>query len=78
MKPTRAQRSRSEPLADPVGIGDGSIIRKTILDKNARVGRGVKIENRAGARHLDGDNYFIREGIVIVPKNAVIPDGTVI
>ena len=62
----------------PVGIGDGSIIRKTILDKNARVGRGVKIENRAGARHLDGDNYFIREGIVIVPKNAVIPDGTVI
>lgn len=62
----------------PVGIGDGSIIRKAILDKNARVGREVRIENRAGTRHLDGDNYFIREGIVIVPKNAVIPDGTVI
>ena len=62
----------------PVGIGGGSIIRKTILDKNTRVGREVRIENRAGTRRLDADNYFIREGIVIVPKNAVIPDGTVI
>ncbi len=62
----------------PVGIGAGSIIRNAILDKNARVGKEVRIENRSRTQHLDRDNYFIREGITIVPKNAVIPDGTVI
>ena len=74
-----AEYFETDPAREvPVGIGGGSIIRKTILDKNTRVGREVRIENRAGTRRLDADNYFIREGIVIVPKNAVIPDGTVI
>jgi len=62
----------------PVGIGQDSVIERAIVDKNARVGRGVRIVNTAGADQADGDGYFIRDGIVIVPKGGVIPDGTVI
>lgn len=59
-----------------IGIGDNSVIEKAIVDKNARIGRNVVIRNAKGLRHFDGDGYFIRDGIVIVPKNAVIKDGT--
>jgi glucose-1-phosphate adenylyltransferase len=62
----------------PLGIGPDSVIANAIVDKNARIGRGVRIENTAGATDLDGKGYFIRDGIVIVPKNGVIPDGMVI
>ncbi len=61
-----------------VGIGEGTIIRKSIIDSNARIGSNVRILNEKGLVHHDGDNYYIREGIVIVAKNATIPDGTVI
>ncbi len=61
-----------------IGIGEGSHIRKAIIDKNVRIGANVRILNEAGREDYDGDNYYIREGIVVVPKNAVIPDGTVI
>jgi glucose-1-phosphate adenylyltransferase len=64
---------------DPLlGIGEGSIIQDAIIDKNARVGRGVRITNAAQRREYDGGSYYIREGIVVVPKNGVIPDHTVI
>jgi glucose-1-phosphate adenylyltransferase len=62
----------------PMGIGDDSIIDRAIIDKDARIGRGVKIVNEGKVRERDGANYFIREGLVIVPKGAVIPDGTII
>ncbi len=62
----------------PLGIGADSVIEKAIVDKNTRIGRGVRIVNEAGELEKDGKDYFIRDGIVIVPKNAVIPDGTVI
>jgi glucose-1-phosphate adenylyltransferase len=62
----------------PMGIGAESIIENAIIDKNARVGRGVRIVNEAGIQEKDGDGYFIREGIVCIPKSGVIPDGTVI
>jgi glucose-1-phosphate adenylyltransferase len=62
----------------PVGIGQESLIERAIVDKNARVGRGVRIVNAAGETQKDGDGYFIRDGIVIVPKGGVIPDGTTI
>ena len=55
-----------------------SVIENAIVDKNARIGRGVRIVNRDGVKEKDGNGYFIREGIVIVAKNGVIPDGTVI
>ena len=62
----------------PVGIGAESVIERAIVDKNARIGRGVRIVNQAGAQSADGDCYYIREGIVVVPKGAVIPDDKVI
>src|SRR4029453_6517480 len=62
----------------PVGVGADTVIENAIVDKNARIGRGVRIVNEAGIKHADGDSYFIREGIVIIPKNGVIKNGTVI
>jgi glucose-1-phosphate adenylyltransferase len=61
-----------------IGIGSNCFIRRAIIDKNARIGTGVQIRNDAGHREVDGDGFFIRDGIVIVPKTGVIPDGTVI
>jgi glucose-1-phosphate adenylyltransferase len=62
----------------PIGIGAEAIIENAIIDKNARVGRGVRIVNEKGERERDAANYHIRDGIVVIPKNAIIPDGTVI
>lgn len=62
----------------PMGIGRNCVIEKAIIDKNVRIGDDVKIVNSKGLQDHDGPNYFIRDGIVIVTKNAVIPSGTVI
>jgi len=62
----------------PIGVGEDSIVAGAILDKNARIGRGVRILNEAKVQEKDGEGYYIREGIVLVPKNGVIPDGTTI
>ena len=62
----------------PVGIGADCVIQHAIIDKNARIGRGVRILNETGKQQADAPGYYIREGIVIVPKGAAIPDGTVI
>ncbi len=62
----------------PIGIGGESVIERAIVDKNARVGRGVRILNESGVKERDGDGYYIRDGIVIVPKGGIVPDGTVI
>lgn len=62
----------------PLGIGKNCHIQDAILDKNVRIGNRVSITNRARVREKDGENYYIRDGIVIVPKNAIIPDGTTI
>ncbi len=63
-----------------VGIGERSIVRHAIIDKNARIGGNARIMNEAGVAEFDAPDgsYFIRDGIIIIPKNAVIPDGTVI
>jgi len=61
-----------------VGIGKGSIVRKAIIDKNAHIGRNVRILNEAGLQEFDGSGYYIRDGIVIVPKNGVVADDTVV
>jgi glucose-1-phosphate adenylyltransferase len=71
----QATEARGVP---PVGVGEGSIVENAIIDKNARIGRNVRIVNEAGLQEHDGDGYFIREGIVVVPKNGLIPDGRVI
>jgi len=59
-----------------IGIGDGTSIDKAIIDKNARIGRNVIIANVKKLKNFDGPNYFIRDGIVIIPKNAILKDGT--
>ena len=61
-----------------VGIGKGSVLRKAIVDKNAHIGSNVRILNEAGLQEFDGNGYYIRDGIVIVPKHGVIPDDTVV
>ncbi len=61
-----------------VGIGPGSEVRNAIIDKNARIGASVKLVNRNGAAEAAAENYVIVNGIIVVPKDAVIPDGTII
>ena len=61
-----------------IGIGEGSSIAKAIIDKNARIGRNVTIRNLPDRPDGEGENWVARDGIVIVPKNAIIKDGTVI
>jgi glucose-1-phosphate adenylyltransferase len=63
-----------------IGIGENSVVRRAIIDKNARIGKNVHLINNRGVENEDGENdsYFIREGIIIIPKNAVIHDGKVI
>lgn len=65
----------ARPESIKIGIGDACEIRRTIIDKNARIGRSVIIKNLKGLKNFDGENYFIRDGIVIIPKNARIKDG---
>ena len=60
----------------PIGIGEGSVIERAIVDKNARIGRGVRIVNQERRVHHDADTFYIRDGIVVIPKDVVIPDGT--
>jgi len=63
-----------------IGIGEHSIIKNAIIDKNARIGRNVQLINKNKVETEDGENgcYYIREGIIIIPKNAVIKDNRVI
>jgi len=63
-----------------IGVGQGTIVRRAIVDKNARIGAGVRLLNEAGIEEADGPNgsYYIRDRIIIVPKNGLIPDGTVV
>jgi glucose-1-phosphate adenylyltransferase len=66
------------PGAPPVGIGEGAVVENAIVDLNARIGRGVQIVNKDRIENADGVNWAIRDGLVVIPKNAVIPDEAVI
>lgn len=63
-----------------VGIGENTLVKRAIIDKNARIGSNARLLNEGGLLHADAadGSYFIREGIIIVPKDAVIKDGTII
>ncbi len=63
-----------------IGVGADTVIRQAIIDKNARIGCNVKIVNKDRVEEAERENlgFYIRSGIVVVLKNAVIPDGTVI
>lgn len=71
----QADRDSQTPY---LGVGSNTIIRRAIVDKNARIGSNVSITNRHNDNERDGENFYIRDGIVIIPKNAVIKDGTTI
>ncbi len=61
-----------------IGIGRGCVIRGAIIDKNARIGDGARLINAAGATEAETDSYVIRDGIIVVPKHAVIAPGSVV
>ncbi len=71
------ERDRATGLP-PVGIGEDCVVQHAIIDKAARIGRGVRILNEKAVQHADGDGWVIREGVVVVPKGGVIRDGVVI
>jgi glucose-1-phosphate adenylyltransferase len=79
---SQAEVSRDYANSDyvPVGIGQNSVIRRAIIDKNAHIGCDVQIINKDRIEDADRENmgFIIRNGIVVVVKNAVIPDGTII
>jgi glucose-1-phosphate adenylyltransferase len=64
----------------PLGIGANTTVRRAIIDKNARIGRNVQIVNKERVEESNREElgFMIRNGIVVVIKNATIPDGTVI
>lgn len=59
-----------------MGIGRNCIIDHAIIDKNARIGDGVVISPEGKSEDFDGDGFYVRDGIVVVPKNSVIAPGT--
>jgi glucose-1-phosphate adenylyltransferase len=61
-----------------VGIGRDVVLNRTIVDKNARIGDGARLVNERHVDHADGDGWYIRGGIIVVPKGGVIPPGTVV
>ena len=76
---TAAQKRDNERAGRPnLNIGDGTVIERAILDKECRIGRGVKLVNRANQQDFDGPNglYYIRDGIICIPRGTVIPNGT--
>lgn len=70
---------KNSPVNDiPIGIGENSKIDCAIIDKNARIGSNVIISPFPPGTEVDQNNWSIRDGIVVIPKNVIIPDGTII
>jgi glucose-1-phosphate adenylyltransferase len=67
---------RTDRNVPPIGIGRNSVVDRAIIDKNARIGENVVITPDGKAPNVDSENYYIRDGVVVIPKNAVLPDGT--
>jgi glucose-1-phosphate adenylyltransferase len=72
------QAQHKPPDAPPIGVGRGSRITGAILDKNSRIGANVRIEPFPRDTEIEEENWTIRDGIVVVPKNTAIPAGMVI
>jgi len=67
---------KDKSVRPAIGIGKNCVIDHAIIDKNARIGDNVVITPEGKSENVDGDNYYVRDGIVIVPKNGVITSGT--
>jgi glucose-1-phosphate adenylyltransferase len=76
---TEADRDENRRLGRPdIGIGQGTVIEGAIIDKNARIGRDVRIRHLPDRPDSETDNWVVRDGLVVIPKDAVIVEGTVI
>ena len=76
---TKKETRENDRLGRPdIGIGSGSVIEGAIIDKNARIGEQVIIRHLPDRLDAEHESWISREGIVIVPKNAIVPDGTII
>jgi glucose-1-phosphate adenylyltransferase len=74
---TEADSAAAQDLPT-TGIGRDCRIESAIIDKNVRIGDGVQIRSKAGQPDFEGTNYWIRDGLVVVPRGAVVRAGTVI
>jgi glucose-1-phosphate adenylyltransferase len=63
----------SNPII-PMGVGANSILSNVIADKNVRIGKNVKLTNKDDLKEFRSDTVTIKDGIIIIPKNATIPD----
>ncbi|NQU67107.1 MAG: glucose-1-phosphate adenylyltransferase [Candidatus Marinimicrobia bacterium] len=61
-----------------IGVGEGSTLSRVIVDKNVRIGKGVRLTNSENRSDAKTDLYTIKDGIIIIPKGVVIPDGMVV
>lgn len=68
----------TEALPELLQVGKDCIISKTIVDKNVRIGDGVQLINKKKLSHYDGEGIYIRDGIIVVPNGASIPDGFIL
>jgi len=75
--PVDIERNQARSVPN-VGIGANASINRAIIDKNARIGERVIISNDENVMEAEGKNYYIRDGIVVIPKDAVIEPGTII
>jgi len=73
-------RADTEAGVPRIGVGEGAVIRRAIIDKNARIGANVRLVNERGVEEYDSPDgsFYIRDRIIIVPKNGIIKDGTVV
>jgi glucose-1-phosphate adenylyltransferase len=67
-----------DPSGVPIGIGRNCVIKQAIIDKNVRIGDGVVISPEGKPRDEVTDQYWVCDGIMVIPKNTVIPSGTVL
>jgi glucose-1-phosphate adenylyltransferase len=74
----RRDRRAARAGVPPLGIGDETVLEGVIVDKNCRIGRGVRITNPHKVQQAEGPNYVIRDGVVVIPNGAVVPDGIVL
>ncbi|CAB1067935.1 Glucose-1-phosphate adenylyltransferase (EC [Olavius algarvensis Delta 1 endosymbiont] len=76
---TEADRAENNRLGRPdIGIGEGSVIEGSIIDKNARIGRNMRIRHLPDRPDGETDNWVARDGLVVIPKDAAIDDDSVI
>ena len=76
---TDEEKAENKRLGRPnIGVGEGSTIECALIDKNAHIGRNVHIRHLPERQDSEKENWVARDGLVIVPKSAVIPDNTII